>query len=397
MSLRRFWVVRMANCGQKAAMERMECEAVVIGAGVVGLAVARALAMAGRETLILERAALIGSETSSRNSEVIHAGLYPDYPPGSLKARLCVEGKTKLYEFARSHGVPHRQMGKWLVAASPAQLPKLETILTAARGHGVMDLTPVAAETVRDEEPELRFTEVLSSPSTGIVDSHAYMLALLGDAEAHGANLVLDAQAQHLRRDGNGWRIDLRNGGEQLDLHARLVVNCAGLFAQGLAHVTEGLEPHFVPQLYMAKGSYAAISGRTPFTRLIYPMPEPGGLGVHLTLDMAGQGRLGPDVELLKTDDPTNIDYAVRQTIAEDFVARARDWWPNVQASRLSPAYSGVRPKLSPPGQAAVDFRIDGPQLHGLAGLVNLFGIESPGLTSSLAIGDWVANLLKEA
>ena len=390
------FAARKADMGEKMGTESLECEAVVIGAGVVGLAVARALAMAGHETLILERTSRIGSETSSRNSEVIHAGLYPFYPQGSLKGRLCVAGRKQLYEFAASHGVPHRRTGKWLVATNPAQLDKLEAIQTAARGHGVTDLTPMAAATVRAEEPHLRFSEVVASPSTGIIDSHAYMLALLGDAEAHGARLVFDAEVEQVAAVKNGWRLHVRNGGERLALMARLVVNSAGLYAQTVARATEGLNPALVPSLHLAKGSYAAISGRTPFSRLIYPMPEPGGLGVHLTLDMAGAGRLGPDVEWLGHDDPARIDYGVRDTIAQEFVARARDWWPEIQAERLSPAYSGVRPRIAPSHQAAVDFRIDGAEIHGLAGLVNLFGIESPGLTASLAIGDAVAALLKD-
>lgn len=391
------FAARKAAMAEKRGTESLECEAVVIGAGVVGLAVARALAMAGHETVILERTARIGSETSSRNSEVIHAGLYPFYPQGSLKGRLCVAGRKQLYDFAASHGVPHRRIGKWLVATNPAQLAKLEEIQAAALGHGVTDLTPVAAATVRAEEPLLRFIEVVTSPSTGIIDSHAYMLALLGEAEAHGARLAFDSEVEHLIPEKNGWRVTVRHAGERLTLAARLVVNSAGLHAQTIARAIEGLNQTLVPPLHLAKGSYAAISGAAPFKRLIYPMPEPGGLGVHLTLDMAGQGRLGPDVEWLGHDDPSRIDYAVRNNIAADFAERARDWWPDVQAERLSPAYAGVRPRIAPSHQAAVDFRIDGPGLHGLAGLVNLFGIESPGLTASLAIGDLVASLLKDS
>ena len=372
----------------------MECEAVVIGAGVVGLAVARALAMAGHETIILERTTRIGSETSSRNSEVIHAGLYPYYPP--LKERLCVAGRHQLYDFAARHGVPHRRIGKWLVATREAQLPELDSIQAFARDNGVTDLAPVPAAMVRTEEPHLRFTEVVASPSTGIIDSHAYMLALLGDAQAHGAQLVFDTEVERLARENNGWRLDVRNGSEQLALAAQLVVNSAGLYAQTIARATDGLEQDLVPRLYLAKGNYAAIAGRTPFSRLIYPMPEPGGAGVHLTLDMAGEGRLGPDVEWLGHDDPSRIDYAVQDTIIADFAARARAWWPAVRPECLSPAYSGVRPRIAPKEQLAVDFRIDGPALHGLPGLVNLFGIESPGLTASLAIADLVATLLKD-
>jgi len=394
VSLAAFGLRESRFAARKAGMERLECEAVVIGAGVVGLAVARALAMAGRETVILERATLIGSETSSRNSEVIHAGLYHYYPP--LKESLCIAGRKQLYDFAASHGVAHRRIGKWLVATSPAQVPELETIQAFARANGVTDLAPVAAAAVRREEPHLRFTEVVASPSTGIIDSHAYMLALLGDAQAHGAQLVFDAEVEQLEREKNSWRLNVRNGVERLALGAGLIVNSAGLYAQAIARATEGLDQALVPRLYLAKGNYAAISGRTPFSRLIYPMPEPGGAGVHLTLDMAGQGRLGPNVEWLGHDDPSRIDYAVQDDIIEGFAARARAWWPELKTERLSPAYSGVRPRIAPKEQLAVDFRIDGPALHGLPGLVNLFGIESPGLTASLAIADTVVALLKD-
>ena len=375
-------------------MEQVQCEAVVIGAGVVGLAIARALAQAGRETLILEKNANFGMETSARNSEVIHAGLYPDYPPGSLKARLCVEGREQLYEFADGHGVPHRRIGKWLVANSPDN-DALAVLHAAARNHGVTDLIPMSAAQVRAEEPQLRFAEVLASPSTGIIDSHAYMLALLGDAQAHGAQWVREAAVTGVARAPGGWRLTVANAQAMVAVTARLVVNSAGLWATRLAGTIEGLAPQFIPALHPAKGSYAAYHGAVPFRRLIYPLPEPGGLGVHLTLDLAGQGRLGPDVEWLSNDNPAEIDYAVRPGIGQDFAARARDWWPDVDAARLAPAYSGVRPKLVRDGQAT-DFRIDGPQVHGLAGLVNLFGIESPGLTASLAIGRHVAELLAD-
>ena len=260
-------------------MERLECEAVVIGAGAVGLAIARALALAGHETLILEKHNDFGQETSARNSEVIHAGLYPDYPP--LKARLCVEGRDLLYAFAADHGVPHKRIGKWLVATEPNN-QKLLAIQRAAQEHGVTDLTLLPAAQVRAEESELRFAEVLASPSTGIIDSHAYMLALLGVAEAEGANLVRDADVTAMEPSGDGWALAVRNAGEAMALHARLVVNSAGLWATGLAGNIAGLDPRFVPTLHPAKGSYAVYNGKVPFQRLIYPMPETGGLGVHL-------------------------------------------------------------------------------------------------------------------
>ena len=374
-------------------MEQFHCEAVVVGAGVVGLAIAQALARAGHETLILEKNGQFGTETSARNSEVIHAGLY--YPQDSLKARLCVRGRDQLYDFAARHGVPHRRIGKWLVAAAPENLAELAAIQASARANGVTDLAPVPAATIRNEEPDLQACDVVASPSTGIIDSHAYMLALLGVAEAHGAQLVRDADVIAIARDGDGWRVIVNNKSEQIALTARWVVNSAGLWSHAMAARIEALAPALIPPLRLAKGSYAAWSGRTPFRRLIYPMPEPGGLGVHWTLDMAGQGRLGPDVEWLDSADPSQIDYAVRPGIAALFAARARGWWPGVDAARLTPAFSGVRPKLALGARSSTnDFRIDGPAAHGLAGLVNLFGIESPGLTASLAIADHVVELL---
>jgi L-2-hydroxyglutarate oxidase LhgO len=374
-------------------MEQFHCEAVVIGAGVVGLAIAQALAKAGRQTLILEKNSQFGMETSARNSEVIHAGLY--YPQGSLKALLCMRGRDKIYDFAARHGVPHRCIGKWLVAATQENLPELATIQASARANGVIDLTPVSAATIRSEEPDLQAYEVVASPSTGIIDSHAYMLALLGVAEAHGAQMVRDAEVLAAAPAADGWRLIVDNRSERIGLTAQSVVNSAGLWSHIMATRIEGLKPDFNPPLRLARGSYATWNGRAPFRRLIYPMPEPGGLGVHWTLDMGGQGRLGPDVEWLDSSDPVQIAYDVRPDIAASFAARARSWWPGVDAARLAPAFSGVRPKLAAGSQSSAnDFRIDGPAAHGLAGLVNLFGIESPGLTASLAIADHVVELL---
>jgi L-2-hydroxyglutarate oxidase LhgO len=370
-------------------MELLETEAVVIGAGVVGLAIARALAQSGVETVILEKNAQIGMETSARNSEVIHAGIY--YPQDTLKARLCVRGKHLLYDFCESHGVTFRPLGKLIVAGQPGQLAALHQ---AATDNGVDDLRPLSLAEITALEPDLRAAEGLFSPSTGIIDSHSYMRALLGDAETAGASLVLQAHVTAITRNGDGYRLQLRNAGEDMTLHARIVVNAAGLWGQGVAHATQGLDQKFVPPLFLAKGSYAGLTGKSPFRHLIYPVPEPGGLGVHLTLDMGGQARFGPDVEWLASNDPAAIDYTVPAEIAARFVPRIQAWWPGVTPDRLTPAYSGVRPKLSGPGEAAADFRIDGPQRHGLPGLVNLFGIESPGLTASLAIAEHVRTLL---
>jgi L-2-hydroxyglutarate oxidase LhgO len=377
-------------------MEHFHSQVVVIGAGVVGLAIGRAFARAGHETLILEKNPRLGMETSGRNSEVIHAGLYPDYPKGSLKAGLCIRGRQLLYDFAERTGVPHRRTGKWLVAASADQASRLDAIRIAARAHGVTELTLLPAEKVRAEEPALRFHEVVSSPLTGIIDSHALMLALLGDAEAGGAKLVCRAPVLGLSPTGGGWQLQV-GGAEPAVVESRLVINSAGLWAQGLAARIDGLAPALVPPLHLAKGNYLAYHGAVPFRRLIYPMPEPGGLGVHLTLDLAGQGRLGPNVEWLEGDDPSSIDYVVPTSLIAGFAQAARAWWPDLNPDRLSPAYSGVRPKLAGRAQSeGVDFRIDGPGRHGLAGLVNLFGIESPGLTASLAIAEHVMGLLRD-
>lgn len=368
-------------------MERVE--AVVIGAGVVGLAVARALALSGRETLVLEYAGVIGSETSSRNSEVIHAGIY--YAPGSLKARLCVEGKQRLYRFCEERGVPHKRLGKLIVATEASQQAKLDAIEAGARACGVEDLVRLDARQAIAMEPELSCVAALHSPSTGIVDSHAFMLALQGDAEAHGAQIAFNTRVVGgaIRDDGVLVRtVDM--DGAQLDLAASIVVNAAGHGAQSLAHGLAGFPKKLVPPQYYARGCYFALSGKSPFRRLVYPVPVPGGLGVHLTLDMAGGARFGPDVEWID-----GVDYTVDPRRGDVFYEEIRRYWPAIADGALLPAYAGVRPKLSSPSDPAADFLIDGPSAHGVRGLVNLFGIESPGLTSSLAIADLVVEALR--
>lgn len=367
-------------------METFECDAVVLGAGAVGLAVARALTQAGHDVLILEKNYHIGMETSARNSEVIHAGIY--YPKGSLKARLCARGKGLLYDFCERHGVPHKRIGK-LIVGNSGQEAQLAAIAKAAAENDVDDLRPLSRAQIAALEPEITADEGLLSPSTGIIDTHQYMLALLGEM-----TLVRDAAVENIRRDTDGWRLAVRNDGEDIALHARMVVNATGLWAQGLARRIEGLA--HVPPLHLAKGSYAALSAKSPFTHLVYPVPEPGGLGVHVTLDMGGSARFGPDVEWLNGSDPAAIDYTVSATIADAFAPRIARWWPSIRAEMLSPDYAGVRPKLSGPGELHADFRIDGPAFHGLPGLVNLFGIESPGLTASLAIAEHVEGLLHD-
>ena len=372
--------------------ETFACDAVVIGAGVVGLAVARALALGGLQTVILEKNAHFGMETSSRNSEVIHAGIY--YPQGSLKARLCVRGKHLLYDFCESHGVGFKRLGKLIVAAHADQDARLEAILTGAADNGVTDLQRLSGAAITALEPALAATAGLLSPSTSIIDSHQYMLALLGDAQNAGASLACDAEVTAIAPNTGGYRLTVRSGGEDTHLTCRLLVNSAGLWATHIAGLIERLDKRFIPPLFLAKGNYVTLSGKSPFRHLIYPVPEPGGLGVHVTLDMGGGARFGPDVEWLGSNDPAAIDYTVCPAAPERFVARIASYWPAVNAATLVPGYSGVRPKTAGANQPSGDFRIDGPATHGLPGLVNLFGIESPGLTASLAIAVHVKELL---
>ena len=370
-------------------------DTVVVGAGVVGLAVARALAQEGHEVVVLERAQAIGTGVSARNSEVIHAGLY--YAPGSLKATLCVRGKALLYDFCASHGVAHRRCGKLLVATEAAQEAALHGLAAKAMANGV-EVEWLSAAQAQSLEPALHCRLALHSPTTGIVDSHGLMLALQGELEAAGGMVALDSALLAAQPVAHGWRLDVRSGdGQSLALHARQWVNAAGLYACDIARRTQGLAPAFRPKPYFAKGSYFAFSGRSPFSRLIYPAPQDAWLGVHLTLDLGGQARFGPDLEWLDLQDPDAIDYAVDLHRADAFYAEVRRYWPALPDGALHPAYSGVRPKLYGPGQAAPDFRMDGPAQHGLPGLVNLLGIESPGLTSALAIGEHVVSLLSVA
>jgi L-2-hydroxyglutarate oxidase LhgO len=363
-------------------------DCLVVGAGVVGLAVARALALDGRDVLLVETQARIGSETSSRNSEVIHAGLY--YPQGSLKARLCVAGREQLYAYCRARHVAHRRCGKLVVAASSAQTADLEAIARAGAANGVDDLRLIDRAEARRLEPELACAAALLSPSTGIIDSHGFMLALQGDAEASGAVLAFGTHVSGVRPSPDGLAVSF-GGDPRPALTARVLVNAAGLYAPALASAVEGLAAPYKPKAYYAKGGYFSLSGRSPFSRLIYPVPEPGGLGVHLTLDLAGRARFGPDVEWVEA-----VDYTVDPARAERFYGAVRAYWPGLRDGALSPAYAGVRPKLSGPGEPAADFRVDGPAEHGVAGLVNLFGIESPGLTASLALADLVASIARD-
>lgn len=367
------------------SQECLEAQTVVIGAGVVGLAVARALARQGHEVIVLETGDHFGEGISSRNSEVIHAGIY--YPENSLKARLCVDGRQRLYEYCERQSVGHRKCGKWIVATSPDQAERLERIRAGAERNGV-SLEPISGATVAQRCPELTVAAALWSPETGIVDSHSLMLSLLGDLERAGGQLVLRAPVVELATDGDGHRMTVA-GEAPCVLRAQNVVNAAGLGAPQLAHRWAGLPDGQKPRQWMARGVYFSFSGRSPFDSLIYPVPEPGGLGVHLTLDLAGQARFGPDVEWVDSE-----DYRVDPARLDAFVRGIKAWWPGLDENRLQPAYAGIRPKLAGPDGGFADFRIDGPEEHGVAGVVNLFGIESPGLTSCLAIADLVAQKL---
>ena len=359
-------------------MERLD--AVVIGAGVVGLAMARELALSGREVVILEAEDAIGTHTSSRNSEVIHAGIY--YPKGSLKARACVEGKALLYEYCVAHGVPHRRSGKLIVAADDSQLPELEKIQEKAHANGVTDVVWMTRAQALALEPELTCVAALYSPSTGIIDSHALMLAYLGDAEARGAMLALKSPLERVEVRGDGFVLHV-DAAEPIK--SSILVNSAGLRAPTVAKKTAGYRTELAPGEFYAKGNYYSLARRSPFSRLVYPIPEPGGLGVHVTLDLAGQARFGPDVEWVERIGGKE-DYAVDPRRAERFYAAIRRYWPALPDGALLPGYSGIRPKTAGPGEPAPDFAIQGPSQHGIAGLVHLFGIESPGLTASLAL-----------
>jgi L-2-hydroxyglutarate oxidase LhgO len=365
--------------------EQVDC--VVIGAGVVGLACAAAIAAAGREVIVLEAAHLIGSETSSRNSEVIHAGIY--YDAGSLKARLCREGRDRLYAFCSERGVPHRRLGKLIVAESEAQVQRLGAIEKAARANSVDDLEWLSASQITSLEPAIIGHTALFSPSTGIIDSHAMMLALEGELANFGGMVVLGSPVTGGATSLDGIVLNV-GGDDPVSIKARTVINAAGLHAQSLAGSLDGMPRSAIPPIRYAIGHYYRMSGSAPCRHLIYPVPEDGGLGVHLTLDLGGQVKFGPDVRWI--DD---IDYRFDDSQRTAFTTAIRSYYPGLDIDRLSPDYTGIRPKLAGPGAPAADFRIDGADVHGVPGLVNLFGIESPGLTASLAIADHVARLIR--
>jgi L-2-hydroxyglutarate oxidase LhgO len=383
-------------------------DTVVVGAGVVGLAVARAIALTGREVMVIEKERAIGQGVSSRNSEVVHGGLY--YPTGSLKAKLCVRGKAMLYAYCAERGLPILQCGKLIVATHASQLPKLSAIEAQAVANGV-PVQRLSREQARALEPDLECIEALHSPTTGIVSGHDLMTALQGDLENAGGMVVLATSvlkidfrhqysqiagvlsAQSAMESGAGFeRI------ESTQIGFKQLINAAGLYAPQLAQRMLGLDEKHIPKAHYAKGNYYSLSSKVPFKRLIYPVPEAGGLGVHLTIDLGGQAKFGPDLEWLSSvSDPDEIDYSVDPRRSDAFYAEVRKYWPGLQDGQLMPSYSGVRPKITAPHEAAADFVIQGEAVHRIKGLVNLFGIESPGLTSSMAIADWVATSLSKS
>jgi L-2-hydroxyglutarate oxidase LhgO len=366
-------------------LERLEC--VVIGAGVVGLAVARALAHTGREVTILESEALYGTHTSSRNSEVIHAGIY--YPTGSRKAQMCVEGRAMLYAYCREKGIPHRRLGKLVVATRNEDIEAVRGYMRNAEANGVHDLRWLDAAQVHDLEPEIRAVAGFFSPSTGIIDSHALMISLLADAQAAGAQLVLQSPVLGGSVTERGIRLRI-GGSEPIEIEAHEVVNAAGLYAQRVAHSIVGIALETIPPIYYLRGHYFTLTGKSPFRHLVYPKASGGGLGVHVTLDLAGRARFGPD-----TSEWTDaVDYRFNESLRDGFARTIAAYYPAIDARNLNPSYVGIRPKLVPKGRPDADFCVQGPREHGVTGLVNFFGIESPGLTSALRLAAEAAALL---
>ncbi|MHC4782794.1 MAG: NAD(P)/FAD-dependent oxidoreductase [Planctomycetota bacterium] len=366
-------------------MEKVDC--VVVGAGVIGLAVARALALAGHEVIVLEANECIGSETSSRNSEVIHAGIY--YPAGSLKALFCVKGREQLYDYCDEHNVPFKRCGKFIIATQEEQQPQLEQVFEKARINGVDNMVFLDKAEMQCREPHIKCVSSLWSPSTGIIDSHAYMLALQADLENAGGVIVFNTSVIGGSAANRFLELSVLNGSSPFRLTANVVVNCAGLGGDKLAHSINGISVKTLPVYSYARGNYFTYSGKSPFNSLIYPVPNDYGLGVHVTHDMAGNLRFGPDVEWID-----EISYEIDPRRGEAFYEAIRSYWPELADNSLLPAYSGIRPKINGRGLPAVDFTIQGESEHGVAGLINLFGIESPGLTSSLALADYVKEMV---
>ena len=377
-------------------MEQVDC--VVVGAGVVGLAVAREMALQGRETILLEREDSFGTISSARNSEVIHAGIY--YPKGSLKAKLCVEGNQRLYEYCRTHQVSTQAYGKLIVATDSSQLDDLQAILYKAQQNHVPDIKMITGAQAKALEPQLRCEAAVLSASTGVVDSHGLMLSLLGGFEDAGGMVAYQSPLLAAKPIGaiaeGGFELTI-GGADGMTIQTKLLINCAGLSAPALAQRIEGLAKDQIPKAYFAKGNYFSLSGKSPFSHLIYPIPEPGGLGVHLTLDMGGQAKFGPDVEWLEIEEEGQISYTVNPQRGEGFYAAVRQYWPELKDGALQADYSGVRAKIVPPNAPAGDFHFNGPQQHGLQGLFNLYGFESPGLTSCLAVAGHLESLIKQS
>lgn len=361
-------------------------DAIVVGAGAAGLACARALALRGLHVLVAEAADAVGTGASSRNSGVIHSGLY--YPPGSFKARLCVDGRRQLYEYLTARGIAHRRTGKFIVAVTPDEIPFLEQYLATGRANGVEGLQWFMPQAMARLEPAVSCARALYSPETGIFDTHAYLLALQSDLEAAGGSVALHSPVVRVTRAGNDLDVWLADA-DAPALRARRLVNAAGPGAVALAEAIEGLDPALVPTAHFARGRYYALGGPAPFTRLIYPVAGPAGLGIHVTLDLAGQVLFGPDVEWIG-----GVDYHFDDGARDAFAVAIRRYYPGLDPARLRPAYTGIRAKIAGPGDPAADFRVDGPERHGIPGLVNLFGIESPGLTASLALGELVAGIV---
>lgn len=370
-------------------MEHLDC--VVVGAGVVGLAIAREMALQGHETIILEREASFGTISSARNSEVIHAGIY--YPKDSLKAKFCVEGNRLLYEYCRDHQVGTQRYGKLIVASDPKQIDDLHGLFYKAQINGAREISIITGKEAKALEPDLRVEAAILSKTSGIVDSHAYMLSLLGGFEDAGGMVAYLSPLIRASVIAGGFELEV-GGADAMRLQTKYLINCAGMSAPAIARKIEGLSPETIPQAYFAKGNYFSLSGRSPFKHLIYPIPEPGGLGVHLTLDMAGQAKFGPDVEWLDIEAEEQINYAVDPQRGERFYEAIRQYWPNLKDGALQADYSGVRAKIVSQDQAAGDFRIDGPEVHHIEGLYNLYGFESPALTSSLAIAGHLRKMI---
>jgi L-2-hydroxyglutarate oxidase LhgO len=370
-------------------MEKVDC--IIIGAGVIGLAIGKDIAKQGLDTIIVEREDSFGTITSSRNSEVIHAGIY--YPTNSLKSKLCVKGNNLLYQYCEENHVSTKKCGKLIVATHNNQIPDLEKIYSQARANGVKDLSIINSNEANSLEPDLNCVSAIYSSSTGIIDSHGFMLSLLGHFESYGGNIAYQSPFQSAKYiDRNKFEVQI-GGNSDVIVQTKYLINCAGLSATKVAHLVGGMPLEKIPKIYFAKGNYFSLTGKSPFSRLIYPIPEPGGLGIHLTIDINGSSRFGPDVEWLKAVSEDEINYAVNKNRSHQFYSSIQKYWPNIKNGSLEPNYSGVRPKLALNGQA--DFVFQTEAEHGLKGLINLYGFESPGLTSSLAISEYVSNLIR--